>query len=139
MFTSLPFLCLKKACTHLSHTCIILTVYRSQLYLMFKILEIVSVLMLALWLVLIKATWKKSLSTSAVLKGCMTTMLYSLETSGYIEERFLSLWSTDWNSSFKWVKDLLSEEDKIYTNSCHWMSRDSESISKYVAKVSISV
>ena len=56
VFTSLLFLCLKKACTHLSHTCIILTVYRSQLYLMFKILESVSVLMLALWLVLIKAT-----------------------------------------------------------------------------------
>jgi hypothetical protein len=147
----------------------------SQLYLMFKILESVSVLMLALWLVLIKPT------SSAVLKGCMTAMLYSLETSGYIEERFLSLretswtrlgdkriyyemdrwttrtfkhllkiikishihvlrmtamlysletsgyieerflslWPTDWNSSFKWVKDLLSEEDKICINSCH--------------------
>jgi hypothetical protein len=33
----------------------------------------------------------KRLSTSAVLKGCMTAMLYSLETTRYIEERFLSL------------------------------------------------
>jgi hypothetical protein len=53
----------------------------------------------------------------------MTAMLYSLETTRYIEERFLSLWSTDWNSSFKWVNDLLSEEGKICINSCHWMSR----------------
>ena len=104
----------------MSRTCILLTVYRSQLYLMFKILESVSVLMLALWLVLIKATWEKILSTSAVLKGCMTAMLYSLETSGYIEERFLSLWSTDWNSSFKWVKVLLSE-DKICINCSVWV------------------
>jgi hypothetical protein len=52
----------------------------SQLYLMFKILESVSVLMLALWLVLIKATWEKILSTSTVLIGCMTAMLFSLET-----------------------------------------------------------
>jgi hypothetical protein len=109
------------------------------LYSMFKILESVSVLMLALWLVLIKATWEKIISTSAVLNGCMTVMLYSLETSGYIEERFLSLWSTDWNSSLMWVKDLLSEEDKICINSSQWMSRDSASMSKCVAKASISV
>jgi hypothetical protein len=81
---------------------------------------IVYIYFMALWLVLIKATWEKILSTSAVLKGCMTAMLYSLETSIYIEERFLSLWSTDWNSSFKRVKDLLSEEDKICINTCHW-------------------
>jgi hypothetical protein len=42
LFTSLLFLCLKKACTLVSY------MYKSQLYLMLKIWEIVSVLMLAL-------------------------------------------------------------------------------------------
>jgi hypothetical protein len=46
----------------------------------------------------------------------MTAMLYSLETSGYIEERFLSLWSTDWNSSFLpiwWINSFWFEDADI--------------------------
>jgi hypothetical protein len=56
---------------------------------MLSSLESVSVLMIAQWLVLIKATWEKSLSTSAVLKGCMIAMLILFSTCLFIDLQIL--------------------------------------------------
>jgi hypothetical protein len=68
MFTSLLFLCLKKACTH-SSTMELKSV-RSQLYLMFKILESVSVLILALRLVWLKKKTCYKINGDFVLVKC---------------------------------------------------------------------